>query len=163
MKAGRFTVREARQEDAEALSGSLREADLNEILASTSETPFEVLKRGVETSRPCYGVFDALERPVGLFGVVPAGTDCGLIWLLGSDDLALARVTMFRRGLLLVEELQRAYPVLYNWVDGRNAKHLEWLLWCGFQVLGTNEHYGVEGRLFLEVRRERSPSAPPAR
>ena len=159
MNAGRFTVREARREDAEALSRSLRAADLNEILASTPETPCEVLERGVATSRPCYGVVDALDRPVALFGVVPDGCNSGLIWLLGSDELALARVSMFRRGLALIDDLQRAYPVLHNGVDVRNAQHLDWLLWCGFRVVGSNDHYGVEGRHFLQVRRERSPGA----
>lgn len=156
MRAVRFTVREARKEDAETLSCSLREADLNEIVASTFETPREVLERGIATSRPCRAIVDALDRPVALFGVVPDGSDCGLVWLLGSNDLALARIAVFRRGLALVEELQRAYPVLYNWVDVRNALHLEWLLWCGFRVVGSDDHYGLERRRFLQVRRERS-------
>lgn len=152
-----FTIREARWGDAEVLSHSLRKADLDEIAASTQETPCEVLERGIATSRPCYAAVNALSRPVALFGVVPDSREGGVIWLLGSDDLALARVSIFRLGLALVEKLQATYPVLHNWVDARNSQHLRWLLWCGFRVTGTDEHYGLERRRFLQVRREHSP------
>lgn len=150
-----FIVRRSLSQDAVLISGRLRQADLAEIRASTLETPLEVLERGIATSQPCYTALDALEQVTAVFGVVPCEDGHGLIWLLGTDDLSLGRVAVVRRGLAIVEELQQTYPVLYNWVDARNNKHLRWLLWCGFQIVGANPAYGVEQRRFFELRRMR--------
>ena len=148
-----FHIREAFLEDAHRLSLTLRQADRDEIEAATTETPLQVLCRGVETSRPCYAAVDCRDQPVALFGVVPESGGSGMVWLLAAEELARAPVFVSRQGLIWLDRLQQRYPILHNWVDARNSRHLQWCLWCGFKVVGIHEKHGVQARPFLEVHR----------
>lgn len=154
-------VRRAREEDAAELARTLRRADLREIEASSGEDPLVVLSRGVAASAPCRAVADGRGRPVALFGVVPdaRAPDVGLVWLLASERLAEHPFFVLRRSREWVEELQRRYRVLWNYIDARNELHLRWLLWCGFAPLRRVERHGVEGRPFYEVERVRGAEA----
>lgn len=151
-----FRVRAASLEDARRLSLTLRQADRVEIDAATTETPLQVLCRGVETSQPCYAV-DLQSHPVALFGVVPETGNRGLVWMLAAEELARAGVSVFRQGVVWLDRLQERYPVLHNWVDAGNSVHLQWCLWCGFKIVGVDERHGVKARRFLEVHRSRAP------
>ncbi|NJN48010.1 MAG: hypothetical protein HC808_17755, partial [Candidatus Competibacteraceae bacterium] len=82
-------VRSALRQDAAALASCLRQADLREIMAATTEQPLLILEHGIAWSAPCLAVTDEFDLPVALFGVVPDPVDSGVgrIWLLAAETL----------------------------------------------------------------------------
>jgi hypothetical protein len=150
-------VRKALREDAVELARKLRAADLQEIKANLGKDPLTVLEQGVNDSDPCYAVVNEQDRPLALFGVVPdtVDEDVGLVWLLGSDELAEHPFFVLRNSRKWVEILQRRYRVLWNHIDARNELHMRWLQWSGFTLLRRVEKYGVEQRAFYEFEKVR--------
>ncbi|WP_237353534.1 hypothetical protein [Xanthobacter sp. YC-JY1] len=105
----------------------------------------------------------------GLFGIDPVFNHphVGVIWLLGSDQLAAHSVEFLRQSQRWVERYNTQYPLLINRADARNALHLRWLQWLGFTLI-REAPWGAEGRPFVEFARLQPcasqpfrPSAPP--
>ncbi|MFY0576309.1 hypothetical protein ACN28S_19855 [Cystobacter fuscus] len=157
-----LTVRPARPTDAALLAPRLREADLLEIAAVTTEKPVELLERSIRCSVPCHAVLDEQGLLLALFGAAPDGRkpEAGLVWLLGSDELEKHAVTFLRQGLYWIERLHEHYSVLGNWIDARNEVHIRWLRWCGFQLIHRDESHGVQQRSFYEFVRIRGATSP---
>lgn len=147
-------VRPATLADAEALAPRLRKADLQELEASSRETPLALLQHGVTNSLKAY----AIETPRGvaaLFGVVPSPQpSCGNVWLLASDDLLTIRTTFLRHSRSWLRELFRDFRLLGNLVDQRNTVHVQWLRWLGFQFYTRHPH-GLNGEVFIEFTKLR--------
>lgn len=147
-----MSVRPAEIDDADRLVPDLRDDDLQEIRSNLGEGPLTVLRRGIALSRPCYTVESGEGRPLAVFGVVPDSRrpDVGLVWLLGSHDLAKDPFYFLRNSRTWVERLHQDYRVLWNHVDARNMVHIRWLEWAGFTILRRIERFGVEQRPFYE-------------
>ena len=147
MSAPVVEIRAATMADARALV--LRAADREEVEALTGRDPRAVLVESVERSASAWaGVADG--ELACLFGVVPmtlAGVT-GVPWLLGSDAVARYRRPFLRRNRAYLDEMLRAFPVLRNVVDARNAVSIRWLGWLGF-TLGTPQPMGVRGLPFI--------------
>jgi hypothetical protein len=157
-----LTVRRARLTDAALLAPRLREADLQEIAAVTTEQPVELLERSIRCSVPCHAVLDAQELLLALFGAAPDARkqEAGWVWMLGSTDLEKHTVAFLRQGPYWIEQLHERYRVLGNWIDARNEVHIRWLRWCGFQLLQRDERHGVQQRPFYEFARIRGAPFP---
>lgn len=140
-------VRPATLDDARTLV--LRAADRAEVEALTGRDPHAVLAESVERSAMAWaGVADG--ELVCLFGVVPlslAGVT-GVPWLLGSDAVVAYGRPFLRRNRTYVREMLRAFPVLRNVVDARNAVSIRWLRWLGF-TMGQPQPMGVRGLPFI--------------
>jgi hypothetical protein len=151
-------VRRAVPDDAKALAPRLRAADVQEIKAAIGDPPEAVLERSIEWSEPCFAAVKDAETVIALFGAVPELNDheIGIVWLLGSDELANHPFYFLRNSRKWVDELQGLYPVLWNCVDARNETHIKWLKWCDFTFLKRIEEYGVERRPFYEFTRVRA-------
>lgn len=145
-------VRLATQDDVDYLTPRLRQADLDEIAANTGSPPGQALHRGFEDSTQCYvGVTDNL--PFIIFGAVPITEGVGAVWALGSDDLLKARTAFLRQSRMWVNVLHGEYPLLFNYVDARNAVHIRWLKWLGFTFVNKHPEFGVARLPFFEFVR----------
>ena len=148
-------VREYQEGDAEALAPMLRQADLQELQASSSLPPYAVLKQSAEESTPACTVIGASGQVAALFGAVPSGPPSGIIWLLGSDELVsgATRREFFRQCPTFLRVLHEQYPLLYNYIDERTTVHIHWLQRMGFTFIARHPHHGHEQRPFLEFVR----------
>ena len=73
----------SKHEDCHYLKDKLRFADVQEILANSGSTPYNVLLRGYVASELCFTIVDKENVPVGMFGVSKEGA----IWLFASNDI----------------------------------------------------------------------------
>lgn len=149
-------VRKAYLEDVLELSQTLREADIKEILASTGEDSFSALLTSFMRSKKAYSVeYDG--RCIAMFGVAdsPLLPLCGVPWLLASEELVDNWRIFARESRKHVEDLQEDYAVLYNFVDARNDKAINWLKWCGFTFTRQHDEYGVAKIPFIQFERKK--------
>lgn len=143
-------VRRAAVADAASLGPRLRAMDAREVEAVTALPPTAALVLGIETSKPCYAVVDADDRPVAIFGVQPAGRGAGTVWLLGSDELVQRPLAFLRQSRYWLNTLHRSYRIMRAVADARNEVHLRWLAWCGFVHCRTLPTNGRERIPFCE-------------
>src|SRR5262249_49511294 len=141
--------------DADALGSNLRTEDRLEIQAAVGRDPTETLREGIASSTPCWAALDGSNTLIALFGVVPdAGIErSGMIWLLGSDQLARHRLSVLRGSRPWVARLHERYDRLWNYIDARNEQHIAWLRWCGFRFTELVERHGFEQRPFWRIER----------
>lgn len=139
----------------------IRKADRQEIAASVGGTPLRSLTRGLSLSAPCRTIVID-DVPVAIFGVVPDQTnpERGFIWMLGTDAIESAPMTILRNCRALVETLNTFYPILTNVVDARNTVHLKWLRWCGFEFIKKHRRFGRAKRTFIEFVRHKPCAIP---
>ncbi len=126
---------DGRDHHVEALVGKLRQADIDEIAASTGGDPDEILRRSWNNSKIRYAIMWKGEV-VGVFGVAPLwlSSMVGIVWMMGSDRVSEISLSMVRLGREFIEKMMDEYPVLCNWVDARNELSIKWLKKVGFEV-----------------------------
>jgi hypothetical protein len=151
---GRLYVRPSQTKDAYKVGLNLRQADRDEVAAQTVESPIRVLVDGITESRPCYTIETRGGSACGIFGTRDSGyPDCGVVWMLGTDDITTNSRTFLRYSRGWINELHKKYRLLYNVIDARNKIHIEWLSWMGFEFIKTIPQYGIERRKFLLFNR----------
>jgi len=113
----------------------MRQADRDEVEASSGRSPYEALEFSLARSVIARTVL-VDGRPAGMFGCGDLNilARSGAPWLLGTDDLALAPVAFLRASLDWQRQLFERYDVLRNLVDDRNAASIRWLQWLGFKL-----------------------------
>lgn len=152
IQTGVMTIRDASHADILPIAFNMRQSDIDEIWASNNLTPAEALKKGVDESIICLTAHYGRD-PVAMFGLVPMPNLTGeaTIWFLSTQQADDHKLAWGRMSKHIVEVFQRHYPTLYNYVDVRNQKSIEWLKWLGAKFLDPAP-YGVEGmpfRLFM--------------
>ena len=125
----------ARPEHVALLAPVTREADRQEVWASSRSTPEQALVKGLAVSSRAWTVFFNGEV-AAMWGVSPAAilSSTGVPWLLSSPAVDRHPVTFLRGSRALVDDLHDGYPVLRNYVDARYERCIRWLRWLGFAV-----------------------------
>lgn len=107
----------------------LRRADVEEIDAMTGLSPAVAVAYSIaETERGYCALLDG--KPCAVFGVAHGG----VIWLVGTDEIARHPVTFYRVSRRIFPVLSAGYSSLENYVDARNTLSLRWLQWLGFEI-----------------------------
>lgn len=130
-----YEIVQATLEHAQRMAPRLRQADIDEIWASSMLEPETSLTRGVACSSHVWtGMVDG--EPACIFGVVPVSfmSGIGVPWMLGTDLVEEHATAFLRRNRRYVKRMTRAYNYLVNYVDDRNVKAIAWLEWLGFTV-----------------------------
>lgn len=131
-----------------AMAPRMREADRQEIWASSRQAPEESLRQAVMASRrPLAGLMDG--EVACLLGVVPQSTlsGTGAAWMLGTDLIERHPLVFLRHSRPVLAEIGRGFSYLHNWVDARNVVAIRWLRWLGF-TLHEPAPYGALGLPF---------------
>lgn len=140
----RAEIRKATEQDALEIARHVRPDDLAEIAAQTFQHPYYSMLRGLKENpdKTMTGLIDGV--PVCMWGVVPGGFlfKVGIPWMIGTVHLDTHAHTFLRRCRKPVMELFAGYDTLFNYVDARNTRAIEWLRWCGFTVHEA-EPYGL--------------------
>lgn len=150
---------EAVREALEHIAANLRPADLAEMRALQGpdmEDPYWTLIESLENSAAAWLILDRTGLPIGIFGVAAhlvAGL--GMAWLIGTEGVEHEALSIARQTPGYVAEMQRYFPILWAFVDARNALSMRWLEWAGFQITDANPNAGAENRLFIDFVRTR--------
>lgn len=134
-------------DDILELKDNLRREDIEECRAC-GHTPMESLMQGYAFS-DCYSA-KKNGKTIAMFGVSsykqPHGF--GVVWFLGSDEVFKHPITLVKGGREYTDKwFKEGYKVLYNAVDKRNTKHINWLIHLGFIFTNTVK---VNGYDFLQ-------------
>jgi len=139
-----FTIRDSERGDIELMKDRLREADKQEIWASDNHTPEEALRSSFNLStEKLTVVFNG--EPVAMFGIVPVTLldDRAIVWMLTTDLIEKVSVRFLKLSKKFINLLREKYGILFNFVDVRHKKSIDWLEWCGAKLFKP-EIYGVE-------------------
>ena len=119
-----------------SLASRLREADKQEIKATSDLDAFTGLSRSVASSPISISIMEG-EVPIALYGSVPDEENSALVWLLASNDLQRHSKQFLRESRNYVSKLHRESnaDLLWNLTDKRNTVHHKWLKWCGFSFI----------------------------
>jgi hypothetical protein len=138
------------------LAPRLRPEDVAEVKAYSGRDAYHTLSLGLHVSDQCWTMVSDDDEPAGMFGVVKSQLPgAGLVWMLCTPLVPENSMTFLkecRRGGW-TNKLHRSYPILWNYVDERNTKHVNWLRWMGFSFIMRHPKFGFEQRPFLEFTR----------
>lgn len=132
---GEVTFRRPEQADIGKLLVSMRELDLQEIIAASGPDPWETLRRSLAYSTSAVAA-DLDGRLLALFGLAPVGmlSDTASPWCLATPALETKAGMLTRVARGYFRAAQRDYPRLVNYVDARNLPSIAWLKIMGFTL-----------------------------
>ena len=130
-------VRESEKGDGYELGPNLRQADKDEIFASTGvDDPAKNLEAGLWNSDTCWTV-TLEDEPIAIFGVTGDEDKTANVWMLGSDKIEDVRWQFLRESKTWLKKISKDYDMLWAFADARNTKHTDWYKWLGFEIAGT--------------------------
>lgn len=151
------TVRPCQPGDVEHVAAHMREADVDEVWASSASRPLEAVARSVENSEKVWTLVYG-DEPVAIFGVVRKSylSNVGVPWLLGTSKIVDHVPAFLRLSKVYIPIMADGYARLENYVDFRNKLSIRWLQWMGFSighlvpslVLGVKFH-----RFYMETKK----------
>ena len=145
---GEAWFREADFSDVELLVDDVRQADIDELIATSGESPELVMYKGLCVSTHAWvGIVD--DVPICMFGVAPRSllTGHGHPWMISTNKVDKNARKFARHSHDVIGMMRESYQYLDNWVDARNTRAIRWLKVLGFTIEPTVE-YGVESRPF---------------
>lgn len=140
-------IRNARRSDIGLFKDRICESDRVEIMSSHGHTPESALIYSIEKTIYCKVAENG--EPICIFGINPDSLlgEKAIVWMLSTDKLKEAKIKFFRESKKYITELLEWYPLLYNYVDARNTKSIQWLRWLG-AVIEEAKPFGLEGKQF---------------
>lgn len=127
-------IRATQPGDVEKLSVIMHPLDIAECRAM-GQTPWGALHAGRRLSTLVWtGAVNGW--PEAMFGVVPVSyaSGRGRPWFLGSTAARKQQRAFLREAPQYLEEMEKLFPRLDNWVSVRNTSALRWLRRLGFVV-----------------------------
>ena len=144
-------IRESLPGDIIYLKDRLRKEEVEEIWASHNSTPEQALLGSYLISIRC---FTALlnDRPIAMFGIAPETLlgEKACVWFLGTELLDKIKKSFVVLSRKFISLMLNDYPYLYNFVDFRYKKSLQWLKSCGAEI-SDPKPFGPEGLPFCKV------------
>lgn len=142
-------------EHGQSVAANMRPADQTEVWALDRHSPAEAVRRSLEMPGEAY-CFLADDVPLAVFGcaetVLPGVASP---WLLGAEGVERHAKQFLSLGRSYVAHWGLEYEHLYNVVDARNERSIDWLGRLGF-VFGDPVPIGPDGVAFLPFHLRRS-------
>jgi hypothetical protein len=140
-----LSVRKSVGADVVALAPILREDDLKEIADMSGRDPLQCLAEAYVESEKCYTVTYKGEV-AAMMGVVrsphTADPALGVVWLLGSDKVALFGFSFTRWARAWLLELIDGFDVVGNLVSEDNVMHVRFLKRIGARIVKAHQDCG---------------------
>ncbi|MDR2427195.1 MAG: hypothetical protein LBD46_08480 [Endomicrobium sp.] len=122
--------------DCDKLAQNMRQAEIDEVMTSGAESPYEAVKASFDVSVISDVILND-GKLVGMFGIVPKNylaSRC-LVWMLTTNEIENVNVKAFiKASRYWINKTLGIYPLLYNWVDSRHIKSIKWLKLCGAYI-----------------------------
>lgn len=140
----------------ESIAADMRQADIDEVWASSRLHPLNALLRSWEVS-DLSAVAMADGEPLVMLGLVKRDvlTGSGVVWMLGANKALKYRRDFFTQTRPVIEQMLSVCPYLYNRVHGKNSVSIRWLKMLGFTIEDP-EVFGLGRELFHRFHLERS-------
>lgn len=129
------TVRPLAPGDVEFVAANMRQEDVDEVWASSFNTPIRALTCAVRDAEKVWAL-DYDGQPVAIFGVSRRGylSNVGAPWLLGTNEIRKHTAAFLRLSRVYVPIMAEGFVRLENFVDFRNKLSIRWLRWIGFDI-----------------------------
>lgn len=128
-----YTIVPAKMQHAKMLIPLLRSVDKEESWASARLSPEQAVMESMANSvNPIAAFID--ERIMCIYGVAKAENNCGIPWMLSTEELPKHARAILQTSRNWLEEQKSIYQCLYNFVDARNHAAIRWLGWLGFDI-----------------------------
>ena len=126
-------TRQATEADLRYIAERLTEDDRAEVIAYTGLDPVQALLPLAGASTFVGGLADQPDNPMIVFGTSPVEgvVGVGYVWLLTTPDVFEHPVELVKNLKDTWDRIHKDYPVLMNWADSRNERHLRLLRWLG--------------------------------
>lgn len=135
-----------------AVADRMRPADAREVWALARHTPHDAVERSLEIPGEAYA-FIADDVPLAVFGCAETTLpEVGSPWLLGAVGVEKYARQFLALGREYVGTWALEYNDLYNVVDQRNTRSIDWLTRLGF-TFGTPMMLGPDLTPFLPFHR----------
>lgn len=133
----------------DTIASRMRQADVNEVWASSRYTPEDALRMSLRKSAIARtGTINGVPEVMLGVGDLNVLAGVGAPWLLGTDAVETHAREFLRGSIAWRNQLLERYSTLRNFVDARNTASLRWLRWLGFTVFDPIEINGYEFHLF---------------
>jgi hypothetical protein len=134
--ADKVEVRFLQPGDMEAILANLRQADYDEILASSGDVERAVLDSpGHSVWSLAFWVNDELACVVGLAPLDGLLGRRAAPWMMGTDVVDRHPGALMKATPRYIAGMLSTYPHLLNFVDARNTRNIRWLKRLGFKIL----------------------------
>lgn len=135
------------------LAEKLRESDKLELYASMGDDIHSALELSYERSVACWCILVEGE-PIMIWGVAPFDSlmgKAGMPWMVGTPRMREWNQFIGRRAGWYIDMMHYLFPLLINYVHGKNRRAMRFLRWCGFAINPSPLMVGLE--IFYEARR----------
>jgi hypothetical protein len=133
--AAEATIRFATYADGWALAARLRQADADEVRASTGQEPLPAILDSIEASVECCALFIGGEL-AAIWGVVPVDILAGVghAWMLTTDVVERRARAFWVACRNILASLLDRWAMLENAIDARHEKAVRWARRLGFRL-----------------------------
>lgn len=107
--------------------------DLDELLRDEDSDALKALVEGVRASYESWSFLHG-GRVFAIGGIREAADGSGIIWQLGSDDVAKHKRDFLLASRELVEEYKTMFELIHNFVGQNSHESKRYLRWLGFTI-----------------------------
>ena len=146
--------RPATLDDIDDLAPRIRLADVEEVYAIAKIGMHQALTMSFHDSLEVNSIVAPDGEVIGMFGVTDSQDPLLFsVWMLCSDRLPEISRPFLRQSKEWVKKKNASYPILYNYVDARNTKAIQWLKYLGFVFVQRMDNFGFGRKTFYEFVR----------
>jgi hypothetical protein len=141
-------IRDIEPQDIDELVRNMRQADRDEVKASSPLSLKSVITHSVQLSS--YSKAGLVNGELAcMWGVCPVSllSSKGSPWLLATYVIEKHPMAFLRRCKPVIKKLRDSYSNLENYVDARNDVAIHWLKWMGFKM-EEPKPWGINGLEF---------------
>lgn len=134
-------IRPIRDGDIAAIAPFIKESDLIELRAVSTDSPLDALQASVAGSDLAL-TFHNGDEVLGIFGYQrrPQGA---VVWMVSTPGIVKCGKSFTKQAKSIMNDwLARCPPVLWNYVYSGNHTTIEWLKVLGFDIHSTVPTYG---------------------
>jgi hypothetical protein len=135
-----------------SLAGRLRPADAAEALAATGESPYDALRRSINSSAEVGCVLDDC-RIIAAWGLTLHGPGTASPWMVASPEVALYPFQLVRVTRKRINLWSAQHTLLFNYVSESNSSIIPWLEAIGFTIGPIIPEFGVSKTPFYRFFR----------
>jgi len=156
MSVANLIFRHTTQSDINYVAKHMRQADRDEVYASSRLSPYDALKTSFKKSDEPVTVLCPAGRPLVILGVTPQGllSNKGIPWMLGCDEALKYRRSFLTEPAKVLEYWLEKYKILENYVHTKNVISILWLKKLGF-VMDDPILFSNTGEYFIRFYMER--------
>lgn len=146
-------IRPASRRDIFLVGERMRERDVSEVRAASGYSACDALRVALDHSAVSWTACAPTGEPFACFGAAPfptLGFPYGCPWFLATDAFAEHAMFVLKHSRDTMRAMHKAFPILINYVDCRNADSIRYLRMIGFKFTAYEHEFGVERIPFLQ-------------